>query len=108
MEVVTMNEPAARFDCNIVPAQWRQVRPWSPEQELFGTILSDALDRLRGVPLPGRADITARIQREALAWFMSPHMDVMVNLADVCDALGLDVRSVQRSVLPVIRRALAC
>jgi hypothetical protein len=35
---------------------------------------------------------------------MAPDLDVMINLRDCCDALHLDVRSVQRSVLPVIRR----
>jgi excisionase family DNA binding protein len=34
-------------------------------------------------------------RRESVQWFMAPDMDVMINLRDCCDALGLDLRSVQ-------------
>jgi hypothetical protein len=47
-------------------------------------------------------------RREARAWFMHPNLDMTINLRDVCDAFQLDVRTVQRSVLPVIRRAPGC
>jgi hypothetical protein len=42
-----------------------------------------------------------------LVWFQCPDADVIVNLADCCNALGLIPALVQRAVLPLISAA-AC
>jgi hypothetical protein len=69
-----------------LPALWR----WVLRQCAAPPITGNRFDRTRD---------------EARHWFMALDLDVMVNLNDVCSALGLDVKTIQRSVLPVIRRA---
>ena len=71
-------------------------------QRLALEVLLAAFRELHAPPA-GRPDLFARTQREARDWFMHPDAAVQVNLADCCDALGLDVRTVQRRSLPVVR-----
>lgn len=62
-------------------------------RSLWSAILLSAAEALRH-PNP-------KVRNEARHWLMHPDAAVLVNLRDCCDALGLDVRAVQRKVLPV-------
>ena len=46
-----------------------------------------------------------KTRQQARDWFMQPDLDVIMNLRDCCEALGLDPANVRRRGLPVIRRA---
>jgi hypothetical protein len=63
-------------------------------QRLMLEVLIDAFDALQRPP-PGRPFEFTR--NETLAWFAAPDMDVTVNLRDCVEALGLDLRRVQRT-----------
>ncbi len=72
-------------------------------ERLLLETLQNAIDALQyqiAIPTAQRPAAYA----EAKAWFMTPNLDVCINLADVCAGLGLDVKQMQRHVLPVVRR----
>jgi hypothetical protein len=91
----------------LLPAQARHQPELLPYQRLLAAVLTDTLLALQP-PMPGRANLAQLTRWKAVRWFRFPDLGVMVNLRDCCEALGLNVRRVQRSVLPVFRRESGC
>ncbi len=82
---------------SLLPDQFRfaNLRPWTPERELYAALLTDAFDVLRGHAV----GVTAYEQRKTEAWFLGVHG--AVSLRDVCVALGLDENAVRRQARKV-------
>jgi hypothetical protein len=89
----------------MLPQQWRYPARLCAcgAQRLTLAVLIEAWRDLRHPPA-GRPGIFAQTQQEARMWLMNHDLDVVVNLADVCAALNLSVKQVQRHLLPVMAR----
>jgi hypothetical protein len=72
-------------------------------RRLCAAVLFDAFQALQH-KLPG---LNRSRRDETMVWFASLDLDVTVNLADACDALGLPVTMVQAIAMQVAQQPMA-
>jgi len=102
---VNLDNDPLLIDAAPLPAQWP--RRWSDGRaddwrRLMASVLFDAFQALQHRQ-PG---LKQSRRDETMAWFAAPHSNVTVNLADVCAALGLQVRMVQAIAMDLVRQPM--